>query len=213
VAPLGANLPRVLSAGDLQAFLKQRGSGACKFLFLGKEWYRKGGDIAVQILQELAQRGLPVELHVVGCQPEGEAPAFVKSHGELWKAIPEQAEKLHRLFATSDFFLLPTRAECFGLAFCEAAAYGLPVVTVATGGVPEVVSQDWAIALPPPVSASVYADWIVDHYRDREKYARLCNAARAAYEQRLNWQTMCSHIVEVTKGLRAGNPGKVKSTA
>jgi glycosyltransferase involved in cell wall biosynthesis len=205
VAPLGANLPRIPSAEDHRSFLKQRGSGPCKFLFLGKEWYRKGGDIAVQILNELAQRGIPVELHVVGCRPDGEVPSSVKKHGELWKTVPEQAAELHRLFAASDFFILPTRAECFGLVYGEAAAYGLPVVTVGTGGVPEIVSADWGIALPPPVSTAVYADWIIAHYRDRGKYARLSNAARSAYERRLNWHTMCNHIVEVAVSLRNDN--------
>jgi glycosyltransferase involved in cell wall biosynthesis len=209
VAPLGANLREVPSAEEHQGFLRQRGSGTCKFLFLGKEWYRKGGDIAVAILNELTRRGLAVELHVVGCSPEGDVPSFVKAHGELWKGDPKQARELTALFQTCDFFILPSRAECFGLVFCEAAAYGLPAVALGTGGVPEVVSEEWAIALPPPVSASIYADWIVDHYRDREKYRRLSHAARAAFEQRLNWQVMCNHIVEVARKLRAvgSNPG------
>jgi len=205
VAPLGANLSKVPSAEECLAFAGQRGAGACKFLFLGKEWYRKGGDMAVAILNQLAQRGLPVELHVVGCSPEGEMPSFVKSHGELWKADPRQAAALTNLFQSCDFFILPTRAECFGLAFCEAAAFGLPVITLATGGVPEVVSPDWAIALAPPLSPSVYADWILDHYRDREKYLRLAASARSAYEQRLNWQTICNHIVKVTMELQGSN--------
>jgi glycosyltransferase involved in cell wall biosynthesis len=212
VAPLGANLPRVPTSADLQAFLEQRGSGPCKFLFLGKEWYRKGGDIAIAIVGELARRGLPVELHIVGCQPSGEVPTFVIKHGELWKTIPDQAEKLHRLFAASDFFIMPTRAECFGLVYGEAAAYGLPVVTAATGAVREIVSPDWAIALSPPVSAAVYADWILEHYRDRAKYARLSLAARSAYEQRLNWSTLCSHIVEAVENLRNSKPPANQTT-
>jgi len=204
VAPLGANLSRVPSAQECEAFLKGRGSGACKFLFLGKEWHRKGGDIAVDILCELARRELPVELHVVGCSPEGAVPAFVHPHGELWRGDPKQAQELTELFEACDFFILPSRAECYGLAFCEAAAYGLPVVTAATGGVPEVVSEDWAIALPPPVSIPAYADWILANYRDREKYARLSTAARAAYEQRLNWGVICKAIVKATKSLQRG---------
>jgi len=202
VAPFGANLPKVPTAGEHRAFLMQRGQGACKFLFLGKEWHRKGGDIAVQIVGELAQRGLSVELNIVGCRPEGDVPSFVTGHGELWKTVPEHAEKLHRLFVSADFFILPTRAECTAVVFGEAAAYGLPVVTTDTGGVSEVVSDDWSIALPPPIPVAVYADWIVDHYRDREKYARLSDAARRAYEQRLNWNTMCSHIVQITAALQ-----------
>jgi len=206
VASFGANLSRVPSRADHQAFLRHRGAGACKLLFLAKEWYRKGGDIAVETVKELDRRGLPVELHVVGCKPEGDVPRFVHSHGELWRTDPKQADKLDALFENSDFLLIPTRAECFGLVFCEAAAYGLPVITLATGGIPEIVSPEWAIALPPPGSPAVFADWILGNYRDREKYARLSGAARDAYEQRLNWGVICDHIVAVTRKLQTERP-------
>jgi glycosyltransferase involved in cell wall biosynthesis len=202
VAPLGANLSRVPSREDCEAFLKRRGSETCRFLFLGKEWHRKGGDTAVAILTELERRGLPVELHIVGCMPEGKVPAFVRAHGSLWKNVPGQAQQLEELFQSCDFFMLPTRAECFGLAFCEAAAYGLPTLTTCTGGVPEVVSPDWAIAKPLPVSVTEYADWILAHYRDREAYSDASRAARAAFEQRLNWNVLCNHIVKVTGNLQ-----------
>lgn len=202
VAPMGANLTRTPSGLDCENFLKMRGVGACKFLFLGKEWHRKGGDIAVSILSELERRGVRVELHVVGCTPEGALPAFVRAHGSLWKTEPSQAEQLEEIFRTSDFFILPTRAECFGLAFCEAAAYGLPVVATATGGVSEVVSPDWSIAQRPPVSIPDYADWLVAHYCDRDAYARASRAARAAFERRLNWSVICNHIVKITKELK-----------
>jgi glycosyltransferase involved in cell wall biosynthesis len=76
---------------------------------------------------------------------------------------------------------------------------------LATGGVPEIVSDDWAIALPPPGSIPAYADWILANYRDREKYARLSRAARDAYEQRLNWGVISNHIVEVTRKLQAAS--------
>jgi glycosyltransferase involved in cell wall biosynthesis len=205
VAPLGANLPKVPTSEEHHSFLDQRGTGTCRFLFLGKEWFRKGGDIAVEILSELVQRGLPVELHVVGCSPGGDVPSFVKKHGELWKGDPKQARELTTLFESCDFFMLPTRAECFGLVFCEAAAYGLPTVTLGTGGVPEVVDEGWSIAHPPPVQSNVYADWILDHYRDREKYVRASHAARSAYEKRLNWQVTIDHIVEITRSLQTKN--------
>jgi glycosyltransferase involved in cell wall biosynthesis len=203
VAPLGANLSRVPSREECENFLHRRGVGACRFLFLGKEWHRKGGDIAVTILSELERRGLSVELHIVGCKPEGVLPRFVRSHGSLWKTEPHQAKQLEEIFQTSDFFILPTRAECFGMAICEAAAYGLPAVTTGTGGVPEVVSPEWSIAQSPPVSIVEYADWVLAHYRDREAYARASLAARIAFEQRLNWSVICDHLVKITEKLRA----------
>lgn len=206
VAPLGANLPRIPTAEEHQSFLQRRGTGACKFLFLGVEWRRKGGDAAVAILHELSRRGLPVELHVVGCTPEGEMPAFVRCHGKLWKNNPREAGELFSLFEICDFLLLPTHAECFGMAFCEAAAYGLPAITADTGGVTEVVSKEWAIARPHPIPVTEYADWIMDHYRDREKYARASLSACKAFEQRLNWRVMGDHITQIAAQLQATSP-------
>ena len=37
--------------------------------------------------------------------------------------------------------LLPTKAECAGIAFCEASAYGLPVFTYETGGIPNYIQN------------------------------------------------------------------------
>jgi glycosyltransferase involved in cell wall biosynthesis len=202
VAPLGAILPSVPSLQECETFLRARGNGPCRFLFLGKEWHRKGGDIAVAILQEIEKQGVSVELHVVGCTPETEVPSFVQNHGTLWKKDPEQAKRLTKLFEECDFFILPTRAECFGMVFCEAAAYGLPVIASDTGGVKEVVSEDWGLALPLSSPPQVHAEWILEHYRDREKYQCISRSARSAYEARLHWGVMCEHIAETARSLQ-----------
>ncbi|WP_137463714.1 glycosyltransferase, partial [Escherichia coli] len=38
--------------------------------------------------------------------------------------------------------LLPTIADCYGMVFCEAAAFGLPVVATDTGGVSSIVINE-----------------------------------------------------------------------
>ena len=112
VLPLGAGLTSVPTREQLARWVKGRGRGPCRLLFVGIDWHRKGGDIAVAIAQRLASRGVPVELQVVGCDPAGAVPSFVRSFGFLSKTDPRQAHVIQRLFEEADFFVLPTRADC-----------------------------------------------------------------------------------------------------
>ena len=48
---------------------------------------------------------------------------------------------LSQLYLQADVFLLPTRNEAAGIVFCEASAFGLPVVSTRTGGVESYVED------------------------------------------------------------------------
>jgi glycosyltransferase involved in cell wall biosynthesis len=198
---LGASLQNEPPSEALPGFLARRGQKRMKLFFLGVEWHRKGGDLAVEIAREIERRGVPVELHIVGVQPEGEMPAFVHAHGKLYKNVPGQAAQLFDHFESSDFMIMPTRADATPVVFCEAAAYGLPVITTLTGGVGDVVGPDWSLAMAPNTSLGQVADWAIQNFRDRERYLSLCQAARAAFEERLNWPAFCKELVRITKSL------------
>jgi glycosyltransferase involved in cell wall biosynthesis len=57
-------------------------------------------------------------------------------HGE---AAPEEVPSL---LGSHDLYVWPGRGEAYGLAYLEAQAMGLPVVAMATAGVPAVVRHD-----------------------------------------------------------------------
>lgn len=97
VAPLGASIVNEPTREDLARYLSRRGQQPMKLLFLGKEWYRKGGDIAMRVGSAIEAMGVPVELHVAGCDPEGEQAPFVRRHGLLRKDVPSEAEELRGL--------------------------------------------------------------------------------------------------------------------
>jgi glycosyltransferase involved in cell wall biosynthesis len=48
---------------------------------------------------------------------------------------------LRDLYASADLFVMPTRAECFGIATVEAMASGLPVIVGDVGGVRDIVDH------------------------------------------------------------------------
>lgn len=186
VVPFGANLDE---PPPREVALARKLSDRCRLLFLGVEWARKGGDIAFETLLKLEELGIAAELIVCGCTPP---KAF--AHERL-RVIPfldkndeRQYRELEQLFMESDFLLVPTRADAFGLVFCEANAFGLPVFSTSTGGVPEVIRNgENGFLLPCDARGVAYADAIATIYRDKERYAELVRTSREAFENRLNW--------------------------
>jgi hypothetical protein len=59
---------------------------------------------------------------------------------------------LHELYRRADLFVMPTRAECFGIATVEALASGLPVIAGDVGGARDIVDHGLTGWLIPPTS-------------------------------------------------------------
>jgi glycosyltransferase involved in cell wall biosynthesis len=197
VAPLGAGLDPPPDRVEVAASIASRGRVPMKLLFVGQVWDRKGGDAAVAVCRSIESQGVPVELHVVGCEPPAGAPSFIHRHSRLDKSVPAQKQMFYDLFRACDYFILPTRAEAFGIVFAEAAAFGLPVLTSDTGGVTSVVSPEWSLALPVDSPAADFAAWAIENFRDRAAYERMAWAARNDFEQRLNWKAFAQVIVDL----------------
>jgi glycosyltransferase involved in cell wall biosynthesis len=194
VIPYGANLDEV---PPREAATGRRPGERCRLLFLALEWERKGGDIAFATLLELEEVGIRAELVVCGATP----PAAIRHErlvvlGRLDKNDPAQLERLVDLLATSDFLLRPTRAECYGIVFCEAAAFGLPVITTATGGVTTIVRHgENGLALPLDAGPQDYAAAIARLHGDPDAYTAMAVAGRLAYEERLNWGSWAEQVL------------------
>jgi glycosyltransferase involved in cell wall biosynthesis len=107
----------------------------------------------------------------------------------LDKGVPADAQRLHQLLQRAHFLLLPTRAECMGLVFCEASAHGVPAITTQTGGVPAVVEEGVnGRTLPLSATGEDFGRVVAQEWRDREAFVRFSQRARQRYEERLNWE-------------------------
>jgi glycosyltransferase involved in cell wall biosynthesis len=190
VVPFGANLEDNWTLEEIQAAIEMRPSHICKLLFIGVDWPRKGGDIAFRVAEMLNESGLKTELTVVGCQPvlDKPLPNFVRSLGFISKSTQEGKETIARLLVESHFIILPTRAECYGLVFCEANAQGVPCIATNVGGVPTIVKGDVNGRLfDPAAEISEYCQYIVDTFADYSRYKQLALSAFNEYQMRLNW--------------------------
>jgi glycosyltransferase involved in cell wall biosynthesis len=210
VVPFGANLDPLPSAREVDAAIAARPRDVCRLLWIGVEWERKRGAMAIEIAQRIADAGTPVELVMVGCRPPDgcQLPAWVSVEGFVSKSTAEGRARLAELFTRSHFFVMPSLAEAYGLVYCEAAAFGVPSVATRTGGVPSiVVDGETGILEEPGADAERYAARILPLIRSRTEYEAMAYAACARSETRLNWDVAgrdvmarIEEVVRVSRG-------------
>jgi glycosyltransferase involved in cell wall biosynthesis len=188
VVPFGANIETNRNKHDIQAILDKKDFGVCNLLFIGTEWLRKGGDLAVKVADQLNQRGLRTKLHVVGCYPPAALPDFVKLHGFISKASEAGQRFLDELFSQAHFFILPTHADCTPVVFPEACSFGLPILTTNVGGIPTVIKNGKnGQAFPLDGDPAAYCDYIEKIFLSRQDYEQLAMSSFQEYVKRLNW--------------------------
>lgn len=202
VIPFGANIDWSPTTDDAT---NNAPSGSCNLLFVGVDWRRKGGDIAYETLLRLVDKGVPARLTVVGCvPPENVRHENLRVVPSINKNSPRDHELLSSLYAGAHFLLLPTRADCFGIVFCEANAWGVPVIAADTGGVSGAVrSGENGFLLPLSARGWEYCDLILRLLADRRRYLDFRRQARAAFEERLNWNAWARSVRESLDALPA----------
>jgi len=205
VIPLGANINTKLSLEDIKGLIKNRTTEKCRILFLGVEWERKGGDIVLEAVKYLNENfQLQAELHIVGIDnlPVKDLPEYVYNHGRIDKGTKEGEKRIEELISSSHFLFVPSRAEAYGVVFCEAMAFGVPCISAATGGIPTIIKNDLNGAILDPSSRpQEYAEKIYNLFTDHKNYEELSLMAYNDYQTRLNWnvagQTMAKYLKEL----------------
>ena len=201
IVPFGASMAVEHDHANLPNWIEERLSRAsteCRLLFIGVDWLRKGGDVAVETARLLNWMGIKTKLTVVGCRPEKKFQDFVEFRGFLNKQTAEGRDELRRLYQEANFFLLPTSAEAAGIVFCEACAHGLPILTFRTGGVPDYVRNGInGMCLPSDSKPEDFARNIAEILKDSDRYTALCHAGYSDYRDRLNWDTAASSLIDL----------------
>ncbi len=184
VAPIGANLLEDPGVAETK-----RDKSGFDLLWIGVEWERKGGDEMLEVFRRLKQRLPEARLHIVGLEEDAvphEDGVIV--HGYLRKSEPAQYSRLLELFRLADLFIMFSRQEAFGLVYCEAAAFGLPCVGFRTGGVRTIVQdEETGLLFDSDADAQLISDEIVALLGNGERLERMSHAARARFEEHLNW--------------------------
>ena len=201
VLQFGANL----DDADIVHVNPYRG-GRLNIFFSGVDWERKGASIAIDAVAELREK-YGIDAHLVLCGiddiPEDyQNRDYIDYLGFLNKNYPEQYTKYIEAIKACHLFLLPTKAECAGIVFCEASAYGLPIYTYDTGGIGDYVKNGInGYRLPLGASPAEFAKQIHSTL-DNDSQQQLHEGCLQLYEKELNWKVWSSNFRKIVDELK-----------
>lgn len=195
VIPYGANFEQI----PIKYELKVNNIHVWKLFFVGVYWESKGGEIAFNAFKTLYDKGYPVELTVLGCNP----PLHIK-HKNL-HIIPfidknsiDGQQKMKSIFQDQHFLLLPTRFDCTPIVINEASAFAIPSLVANSGGVAgHLKNGENGFLIPYDDIGEAYVTQIENLINNPKKYFELRHTTRQLYENQLNWQHWAEELKKI----------------
>jgi glycosyltransferase involved in cell wall biosynthesis len=167
-------------------------------LFLGRDYHRKGGDVALMVFENLKKSFDNLHMIFVGRIPEKETLVKVKEDRSISYFEYVSKSELHeKIFQTSDIFLLPTEAEAYGMSIVEALSYGIPVVSSNISAIPEVVEDGVSGYLAAPRSVDYFTRKCAELLDDREKRERMGGKAMEKVQRDFSPEKIGSELYDL----------------
>jgi glycosyltransferase involved in cell wall biosynthesis len=172
--------------------------GPVRILFVGGDLQRKGGDSLLRAFRGLQTdhsangQAYELELHLV-TQSQVDAEPGVTVH----RGLGPGSQALVELYQRADVFCLPTRGDCLPMVLSEAGAAGLPLISTAVAGIPEIVRDGETGLVVPPDDDAALAHALHSLVRAPELRHRLGAAARALVEREFDAQKNTHRLVEL----------------
>ncbi|MGK7952758.1 MAG: glycosyltransferase [Xenococcaceae cyanobacterium] len=151
-------------------------------LFVGRLVEKKGCEYLIRAMAQIQKIKPDVKLVIIGdgdLRPTLEklAADLLSNYIFLGVQTPEQVKAWMNkasIFSVPSVIARSGDAEAFGMVFAEAQAMGLPVVSFASGGIPEAVIHEQTGFLAPEKDVETLAKYIINLLQDerlRENFA------------------------------------------
>lgn len=156
-------------------------------LFTGNLIGLKGCEYLIRAVERVQARVPEIELIVIGDGPERDRlEALAREKLKQYRFLGRQPREVVRQWMNrAKVFSVPSvrvesgAEEGFGMAFAEAQAMKLPVVSFVSGGVPEAVADGETAYLAPERDAETLAFHLLKLLHDEALRARMGEAARS----------------------------------
>jgi glycosyltransferase involved in cell wall biosynthesis len=196
--PYGANFESGLDSDEISRIVAQRVTDTvCNLLFIGLDWHRKGGEIVLEVLKRLLNRGIKIQLTIVGCQPDLpiEIEPFVNRIGFINFNIESDAKRMAQIFQATHFFLFPSQMDFSPHVINEASSFGVPVLTTNVGGIPSLISEAENGFIFDLHEIDGYVDVIEKYFTKKLAYKDLALKSFDYYYKNLTWDASIETLI------------------
>lgn len=161
-------------------------------LFIGKDFYRKGGDRVLDAFERVRETVPDARLVMVTDPPANLRP---RDSDVVFVEPSVDREKLAALYAGADLFVLPSRLETWGDVLLEAMAFGLPCIGVQGQPMEEIILQNETGFLVSPGDTEALAGAIVKILENPFGALRLGKVGRKRVMDEFSWPLVAARIV------------------
>ncbi|MHB8074780.1 CotS family spore coat protein [Desulfosporosinus fructosivorans] len=179
-------------------------------LFVGRLTPKKGTDLLIQALKQAYSSNPNIALVIVGgtWYSVDRVTDYVAYIRALAERLPfpvittgyVPADKIHQWFWAGDIFVCPSEwQEPLARVHYEAMAAGLPFITTARGGNPEVVIEDNGLIVQKPEDPVEFAEKIRILLSNPELRQRMGHTGRRLAEERFGWERVAQEVLEAWK--------------
>jgi glycosyltransferase involved in cell wall biosynthesis len=166
-----------------------------RLLLVGRNYRRKGIDIAIEVVELLNDNQIPAELHIVGLN--GENSKHVRYLGLFNKTNESQLAAYLDEYRWAHFLLHPSRFDPGGIVASESAAFGTPTITNSSGGMATTVKDGVSgIVLPMHSKPQDYVEALKKWIHNPEQYELLSKSTFQRFSDDLNWQVAGNRIFQ-----------------
>ncbi len=167
-----------------------------RFLFVGKDFERKGGKYLLEAFKAVHDAIPNAQLIVVGPTLNIDQPG-VQCAGYLSKATVADAGRLKELFCSATAVVLPSIYEPFGISLLEGMAYGLPCIVVNRCAMPEIVQHGETGLIARAEDSASLADAMIEIGRMSDSAAAMGAAGRRRVESDYTWSAVTTKMKTV----------------
>ncbi|MBF7123766.1 glycosyltransferase family 4 protein [Pediococcus pentosaceus] len=175
------------------------------FLFVGRDFYRKGGDIVVSAFNRLKLKYPNAKLIIAGPDKDKISKEILNMSGIDFIG-DVSVDKIGQLMTTATCFVMPSRFEAYGLVFIEAMANGMPIIARDKYEMPYFVSEGSGLVMRTEKNEKLEVDNLLkcmtELLENRNQYLEKAQEVAPNIAKEYSWATVANRITKVIENDR-----------